>query len=352
MKSDASVDSLLVAADLATHFTLSSGIGRRVRRQAPTVLRAVDGVDLDIARGEIVGLVGESGSGKTTLGKTLLGLTPSTSGQVLFDGIDLTKANRRDLRRLRRRMQMIFQDPYSSLSPRMRVGSLLREPYVINRIAKERQDSVEHLLELVELGPEAQHRLPHELSGGQARRVGIARALSLHPELMIADEPTAGLDVSAASSVLNLMRSIRDEFGLTYLIITHNLTTVSYIADRLFVMYLGQIVEAGEIGEMFDRPAHPYTRGLLESMSTPDPRRKRTQRRLLVRGEIPSPINPPSGCRYHTRCPFVRDRCRVEPPTLERTSQETDRRVRCHFWDEIMTGSLEPTVPAMADVAS
>ena len=298
-----------------------------------TVSRAVDGIDLAIAKGEILGLVGESGSGKTTLGRTILRLVPSTSGRIEFDGQDVTRLGGGDLRRLRRRMQMIFQDPYSSLSPRLRVSYLLTEPYRIHKIPSADQISVRELLEMVELSPELAGKYPHELSGGQARRVGVARALALQPEFLIADEPTAGLDVSAAAAVLNLMKDLARRLDLTYLIITHNLNVVGYIADRIAVMYLGQLAETGPAERVLDDPTHPYTRALLEAVSEPDPRNRGVDRRLLLPGEIPSPRNPPPGCRFHTRCRFAQPRCREEVPVLEET--EADHRVACHFWPEV-----------------
>jgi oligopeptide/dipeptide ABC transporter ATP-binding protein len=296
-------------------------------------VRAVDGIDLAIAKGEILGLVGESGSGKTTLGRTILRLVPSTSGRIEFDGQDVTRLGGGDLRRLRRRMQMIFQDPYSSLSPRLRVSYLLTEPYRIHKIPSADQISVRELLEMVELSPELAGKYPHELSGGQARRVGVARALALQPEFLIADEPTAGLDVSAAAAVLNLMKDLARRLELTYLIITHNLNVVGYIADRIAVMYLGQLAETGPAERVLDDPTHPYTRALLEAVSEPDPRNRGVDRRLLLPGEIPSPRNPPPGCRFHTRCRFAQPRCREEVPVLEET--EADHRVACHFWREV-----------------
>jgi oligopeptide/dipeptide ABC transporter ATP-binding protein len=230
-------------------------------------------------------------------------------------------------------MQMIFQDPYSSLSPRLRVAYLLTEPYRIHRIPREDQLSVRELLEMVELSPELATKYPHELSGGQARRVGVARALALRPEFLIADEPTAGLDVSAAAAVLNLMRDLAHRLGLTYMIITHNLNVVGYIADRIAVMYLGQLAETGPAARIFDAPGHPYTRALLEAVSEPDPRNRGVDRRLLLPGEIPSPRNPPPGCRFHTRCPYAQSRCREEVPELEEV--EAGKLVACHFWREV-----------------
>jgi oligopeptide/dipeptide ABC transporter ATP-binding protein len=296
-------------------------------------VRAVDDVDLEIRRGEILGLVGESGSGKTTLGRTLLRLTPITSGELFFDGSEITRLRGRDLRRLRRRAQMIFQDPYSSLSPRRRVASLLREPAIINKVPISEQQSVAELLEMVELSPELATKYPHELSGGQARRVGIARALSLHPEFLVADEPTSGLDVSAAAAILNLMADLASRFQLTYLIITHNVNVVGYVADRLAVMYLGQLVEVGKAETVLDFPAHPYTRALLAAVSEPDPTQRRGRRRLLAPGEIPSPRNPPPGCRFHTRCVYAEERSRTEVPKLEEIG--IDHRVACHFWKKV-----------------
>jgi oligopeptide/dipeptide ABC transporter ATP-binding protein len=312
------VSALVSLRDVRTHF---DGV------------RAVDGVDLEISRGEIVGLVGESGSGKTTLGRTILRLAHATGGEVEFDGRDVTQLKRTELRRMRRRMQMIFQDPHASLSPRLKVSYLLTEPYQINDIPAADQIPVPELLQMVELSPELASKYPHELSGGQARRVGIARALALQPEFLVADEPTSGLDVSAAAAVLNLMKDLGQRLDLAYLIITHNLNVVGYVADRIAVMYLGRLVEVGTPDQIFDAPAHPYTRALLEAVSEPDPRNRGVDRRLLLPGEIPSPRNPPPGCRFHTRCPYAQQRSREEVPELEEI--EPGHFVACHFWREV-----------------
>jgi peptide/nickel transport system ATP-binding protein/oligopeptide transport system ATP-binding protein len=335
--SEAELDGTLVRLDdLHTYFYDHRGVVGRWLGRGGVPVRAVDGVSLDIGRGEVVGLVGESGSGKTTLGRTVLGLARATGGRVLFDGRDVASLSRSQLRVLRSRMQMIFQDPYSSLSPRLRVSYLLTEPYRINRTPEENRYSVDELLDMVELTSEQASKYPHELSGGQARRVGIARALALHPDFLVADEPTAGLDVSAAASVLNLMKDLGQRLGLTYLIITHSLNVVGFIADRIAVMYLGQLAEVGPADRIFEAPAHPYTRALLSAVSEPDPTQRRAEHKLLLPGEIPSPKNPPSGCRFHTRCPYAQEICRSEAPALE--DVEPGCVAACHFWRSVRSG--------------
>jgi peptide/nickel transport system ATP-binding protein len=326
-------DVLVRLEGVEVHYQDQVTITSRLLRRIPGAVRAVDGIDLEIRRGEVLGLVGESGSGKTTLGKALLGLVPVTGGRIIFEDRDLTTMDRGQLRGLRRRAQMIFQDSHASLSPRLRVEQLLTEPYRINRIPEEERTPVAELLDMVQLSGEQAAKYPHELSGGQARRIGIARALSLRPEFIVADEPSAGLDVSAAASVLNLMKELAAELGLTYLIITHDLNLVGYIADRIALMYLGRLVETGTTDRIFDTPTHPYTQGLLEAVATPDPQLRETSHRLLLPGEIPSPKTPPSGCRFHTRCRYAREASFVDPPVLE--GVEVDHQVACHHWREI-----------------
>lgn len=324
---------LLTVRGLKTHF-----VGRRwwfegMMGRPIEAVRAVDGVDLDIRRGEVLGLVGESGSGKTTLGKTILRLVPATSGKIVFGDRDITTLKGAGLRRLRRQTQMTFQDPHASLSPRLRVSQLLTEPYVIHKVPETERRGVAELLEMVELTSELGSKYPHELSGGQARRVGIARALALGPEFVVADEPTAGLDVSAAGKILNLMRNLGERLGLTYLVITHDLSILDYMADRLAVMYLGKLFEVGPTERILDVPAHPYTHALLSAVSEPDPRLRHAGRQHLLPGEIPSPKNPPQACRFHTRCAFADERSRTEEPHLEEI--EPGHLVACHHWQRV-----------------
>ncbi|HYT52684.1 MAG TPA: ABC transporter ATP-binding protein [Gaiellaceae bacterium] len=326
-----SADPLVRLRGVRTYFHDKRGLAAEVLRQERGAVYAVDGVDLEIPRGQIVGLVGESGSGKTTLGRTIVGLQRPTAGEVLFDGHDLARARRPELRGLRRRMQMIFQDAHASLSPRYRVSSLLAEPYRIHGTPAAKRYGVAALLEMVELSPNLASHYPHQLSGGQARRVGIARALALHPEFVVADELTSGLDVSAAAAVLNLVRDLRGRLGLTYLVITHDLNVVGYLADTIAVMYLGRLVELGPAERIYAGPAHPYTQALFAAL--PEPNAEPIERRLLLPGEIPSPRTPPAGCRFHTRCAYAGERSRSEQPALEEI--ETGHFVACHYWREV-----------------
>ncbi len=296
-------------------------------------LNILAGVTMDLMPGETLGLVGESGSGKTTLARAVLGLQPISGGEVRFDGKNLTRPS--DFRAIRRRTALMFQDATASLSPRMAVGEAVTEPFAIHGIAvKNRHDKAAELLAEVGLPPEMAARYPHELSGGQARRVGVARALALKPSLVIADEPTAGLDVSVQAEILNLMADLKDRHGLSYLIITHNLALVRHVADRVAVLYLGRLVETGPTRAIFADPRHPYTRSLIAAEPKPDPRKRRAD--LAIRGEIPSILRRPAGCEFHTRCPLAGDICRMMPPELKELGR--GRAARCHFADAITEG--------------
>jgi peptide/nickel transport system ATP-binding protein len=308
---------LLEVRDLVKHFPIRRGLFMTARG----AIRAVDGVSLALAPGETLALVGESGSGKTTTGRCILRLLEPTSGGVRFDGVDLLALPPREMRRMRRNIQVIFQDPYGSLNPRMRVGTIVREPLDIHRIGTGRADRramVARLLERVGLEPGMMERFPHEFSGGQRQRIGVARALALRPRLIVADEPVSALDVSVQAQVINLLIDLQAEFGIAYLFIAHDLVVVERIADRVAVMYLGKIVESAPVGEIFKNPLHPYTKALLQAIPIPDPTRVRE--RTVIRGELPSPAAPPPGCRFHTRCPVAIDECRrLEPPLVEVT---------------------------------
>ncbi len=306
---------LLEVRDLKVHFAVRRGL---LQRTVGTV-KAVDGISFDVAGGTTLGLVGESGCGKSTTGRALLRLVEPTSGSVRLGGKDLVKLGDRDLRRERRRMQMIFQDPYASLNPRMTILDTVAEPLGIHGLVKssrERLARVAQLLETVGLEPAYMRRYPHEFSGGQRQRIGIARALALSPELIVADEPVSALDVSIQAQIVNLLDQLQKDLGLTYLFIAHDLAVVRHLSREIAVMYLGRIVERATTEELFARPAHPYTQALLSAIPIPDPKIERKRKRLILTGDVPSPLNPPSGCHFHTRCPYVMDRCHTEEPVL------------------------------------
>ena len=326
--------------NLLKHFPIKGGFLRRTVAE----VRAVDDVSFDIARRETLGLVGESGCGKTTTGRLLLRLIEPTSGSLNFEGRDITHLPYADMKRLRGEMQIIFQDPYASLNPRLPVGDIIGEGlYNLGmHNAGEREKRVADMLERVGLRKYYINRYPHEFSGGQRQRIGIARALVLRPKFIVADEPVSALDVSIQSQVLNLLKDLQEEFGLTYLFISHNLQVVQHVSDRIGVMYLGKLVELATSTELYRAPKHPYTQALLSAIPLPDPSRKRD--RILLRGDVPSAINPPSGCRFHTRCPLAQDICREQEPVLEQKASPVAHLAACHFADTVEAKSLAAKV--------
>ncbi len=326
---------LIQVRNLRKHFVIRQGA---LRRQVGAV-KAVDGVSFDIMRGETLGLVGESGCGKSTTGRTILQLLTPTDGQIIFDGRDLTEMSKSDVRRIRRDMQMIFQDPYASLNPRMMVGSIIDEPLEIHGIGnkKERQERVQELLQMVGMNPYFIRRFPHEFSGGQRQRIGIARALATEPSFIVADEPISALDVSIQAQVVNLLDDLKHELGLTYLFIAHDLAMVRYISDRVAVMYLGQIVELSTRNEVFDHPLHPYTQALLSAIPVPDPKKEAKRERVILKGEVPNPANPPPACRFHPRCPYATDICRQEDPAFrDLGAAAAPHLVACHHAEKFL----------------
>ncbi len=316
---------LLEVHNLVKHFPIKGGL-----LQLPVAwVKAVDGVSFEVARGETLGLVGESGSGKSTVARTILRLIPPTSGEVILDGKSVFKASAREMKRLRRDVQIIFQDPYGSLNPRMSVGEIIAEGLVVHGVGspQEREAAVNRLLEIVGLRGQHRGRFPHEFSGGQRQRIGIARALALTPKMVIADEPVSALDVSIQSQILNLLSDLQREFNLTYLFVAHNMAVVEQVSDRIAVMYLGKVVEVGPAEELCRDPKHPYTKALISAVPVPDPEIHRE--RVVLKGDIPSPINPPSGCHFRTRCPIATERCAVEEPLLRPVGK--DRIAACHY---------------------
>jgi oligopeptide transport system ATP-binding protein len=325
-------ETLLQVDDLVMHFPIYQGI---IRRQVGAV-HAVDGVSFNIYKGETLGLVGESGCGKSTTGRAILRLYKPTAGQVIYDGINLASLSEREMRKMRRKLQIIFQDPYASLNPRMTVADIVGEPLVVHRVAngKEVRDRVQELLSLVGLNPAFADRYPHEFSGGQRQRIGVARALALQPDLIICDEPISALDVSIQAQVVNLLEDLQKQFELTYLFIAHDLSMVRHISDRVAVMYLGVIVELAERDELYDHPLHPYSQALLSAVPIPDPMAEEKRHRVILEGDVPSPVNPPSGCRFRTRCPIAESICTDEKP--EWREIKSGHFVACHFSDRFL----------------
>ncbi len=319
---------LLDVRNLKMHFSVTKGV---IFQKVVGLIKAVDDVSFFIRRGETLGLVGESGCGKTTTGRCILQLDEPTSGQILFEGRDLCKIKPREMRAMRRQIQVIFQDPYSSLNPRMNAGSIIGEPIVVHKLASsraERRERVEELLKIVGLNPAMADRFPHEFSGGQRQRIGVARALAMQPSFIVCDEPVSALDVSIQAQIINLLEDLQAQFNLTYRFIAHDLSVVRHISDRVAVMYLGHIVEIATRGELYSKPLHPYTRALLSAVPIPDPVVEAQRERMILSGEVPSPLNPPPGCVFHSRCPLAIDDCKDAVPELREVAP--DHLVSCH----------------------
>jgi oligopeptide transport system ATP-binding protein len=333
-------DTLVEVSGLYKYFPIHAGL---MSRHIGDV-KAVDGVDFTIARGETLGLVGESGSGKTTVGRVLLRLLPASKGEVCFDGKPILDLPRSEIRRLRREMQIIFQDPFASLNPRMTVGDIVAEPLKIHHLAQGKQIDarVQELLRLVGLQPYHSNRYPHEFSGGQRQRIGIARALAVDPKFIVCDEPVSALDVSIQAQVINLLEDLQEKLGLTYLFIAHDLSVVRHISTRVAVMYVGKLMEMARRDDLYEQPLHPYTISLLSAIPIPDPHVEQRRKRIVLTGDIPSPVNPPSGCRFHTRCPIAFDRCKVEVPPF--TEYHPGHFAACHWVEE--HGGKQPDITA------
>jgi peptide/nickel transport system ATP-binding protein len=332
--------SLVSLQNLKVYFPIKSGI---VLDRHVGDIKAVDDVSLEIERGETLGLVGESGCGKSTVGRAILRLYKPTAGKIVFDGTDISELGEEELRPLRRRMQMVFQDPYASLNPRHSVGRIVGEPLRTHGLAGRRQAAgrVRELLQIVGLPADAASRYPHEFSGGQRQRIGLARSLALNPDFVVADEPVSALDVSIQAQIINLLENLQREFELTYLFIAHDLAVVRHISDRIAVMYLGTIVEVSPAEELYDNPLHPYTITLLSAVPIPDPEVEEQRETILLAGDLPSPANPPPACRFHTRCPYVQPtRCRTEVPPLRKLGE--GHLVACHWAEEIKAGRIQP----------
>jgi peptide/nickel transport system ATP-binding protein len=331
---------LVEVENLRVWFPIKSGV---VLDRHIGDIKAVDDVSFSISRGETLGLVGESGCGKTTVGRTILRLYEPTAGRIVFDGKDITTLSQNEIRPLRRRMQMVFQDPYASLNPRHSVGRIVGEPLRVHGLSGRKASSsrVRELLEIVGLPADAATRYPHEFSGGQRQRIGLARSLALNPDFIVCDEPVSALDVSIQAQIINLLENLQSDFELTYLFIAHDLAVVRHISDRIAVMYLGKIVEISAAAELYDDPLHPYTISLLSAVPIPDPVVERERETILLAGDLPSPANPPAACRFHTRCPYVQPTlCRDEEPLLRKLAP--DHVVACHWAEDIKAGKIEP----------